>query len=347
MSKKKVSVIIPVFNEEKYIEGCLNSLARQTYPREDMEWILVDGNSTDRTREIIEKFAGAQAGGYPIILLSNPERKTPRSLNLGIQQATGDIIIRFDAHALFPEDYIEQCVHCLETVEADNVGGWIETKGKGFIGQANAKILSSKFGVGGSSFRIGTQSGYVDTVPFGAFKKEVFEKLGLFNEALLRSEDNDINARIIESGGKVYLSDKIHSTYFCRDTVGGLLKMGLQNGNALFRTLKLNPKAMSLRHFIPFLFLMSLILMPILGAIFQPFWILFAVEMGLYFLLDLYFSFFRGEKSGGAAGGAEPGQGESSISGAKLGLVTIWLYPLFHICYGLGSLLGLVGVELY
>ena len=323
MEKKiTVSVIIPVYNEERYIEGCLNSLIDQSYPRDEMEWVVIDGNSSDRTVEILQKYAER----YPIILLNNKKRETPSSLNMGIRHASGRYIIRFDAHAAFPPDYIEKCVKCLETVDADNVGGFIETKAEGFMGAAIAKILSSPFGVGESAFRTGRRSGYVDTVPFGAFRREVFDRIGLFNEDLLRSEDNDINARILKSGGKVYLSEAIHSTYFCRDTVPKFLMQGLQNGNVLFRTIIRNPRAMRLRHMIPFFFLLSVILLPVLGSFFAPLRWLFLAEITAYLLLDLSFSFFRGR--------------------AGEGFITFWLYPLFHLTYGLGSLLGLFGLHI-
>lgn len=317
----EVSVIIPVYNEEKYIEKCLGSLIKQTYPRERMEWIIVDGNSSDCTVEIIESFAYQ----YPIKLLINPERKTPISMNIGIKASSGNYIIRFDAHTQFPENYIEKCIHALENTDADNVGGYVDTKAEGRVGEAIASVLSSKFGVGGSSFRTEKKSGCVDTVPFGAFRREVFERVGLFNEKLLRSEDNDMNARIRAAGGKIYLDTDIHSIYYCRDSVSGLLKMAVQNGNALFRTFRENPRAMSIRHFVPFAFLVSLIAMPLLSLTHPAFRWLFVTEIVAYSMIDIYFS----------------------IGDRKNAVITFWLYPLFHIFYGVGSLVGLFGIEMY
>ena len=319
----RVSVIVPLYNEERYIDIFLNSLINQTYPKDEMEWILVDGCSTDRTAEIIRRYAES----YPIVLLTNEKRKAPYALNIAIEAARGDYIIRLDAHASFPPDYIEKCVHYLDTTDADNVGGVAETKSNGFMGNAIAKMLATKFGVGGSSFRVGDGNRYVDTVPFGAFRREVFERVGLFNTSLIRSEDNDMNSRIRQSGGKIWLADDIKFEYYCRDTVKGILKMGMQNGNALFFTLKQNIGAMSLRHMIPFCFLMSLLLMPILCVFLPIFRWLFAAELSLYFALDIYFSFCNKEP--------------------KYGLITLWLYPLFHIVYGFGSLLSLFNVKLY
>ncbi len=325
MTDVVVSVILPLYNEEKYIAECLNSLVQQTYPRERMEWILVDGNSTDKTVEIVNEYISRAE--LPIKLLHNERRKTPYALNMAIEAAAGKYIIRFDAHSYFYPDYIEKCVHYLDTTDADNVGGLAETEATGFVGEAIAQMISTKFGVGGSDFRVGEGNRFVDTVPFGAFRREVFQRVGLFNPKLIRSEDNDMNARIRQSGGKIWLAEDIRFKYYCRDTVKGILKMGLQNGNALFFTLRENPKAMSIRHFIPFFFLVSLLVLPPLAVVLPIAGYAFAAEITLYTLLNLYFSLF----------GKSP----------KYAIVNLWLYPLFHIVYGLGSLLGLFGIILY
>ena len=321
--EKNVSIIIPVYNEEKYIERCLDSVVAQTYPKEKCEVIIADGMSTDKTREKIDSYRDK----LNIKLLDNQKRIVTYALNLAIENATGDYIIRLDAHAEFDNDYVEKCVHYLDTTDADNVGGVAETVGLGKIGKINSEILSSKFGVGNSQFRVDGESGYIDTVPFGAFRREVFERVGLFNPDLPRSEDNDMNSRIRESGGKVFMAADIRFKYFCRDTVSGLLSQGIKNGNALFLTLRKNPKAMSIRHFIPFLFVLSLIVMPVLSALLSVFGWLFVAELGLYTLLNLYFSLFHGEK--------------------KNFIYKIFLYPLFHIVYGIGSLLGAFNIKLY
>lgn len=318
-----VSVIIPVYNEEKYIVKLLESLIAQSFPREKMEWIVIDGNSGDNTRSILAQYAEH----YPIRLLINKKRITPVSLNMGIKSSVGRYIVRLDAHAEYPKDYIEKCVNCLETIKADNVGGYVETKADGFVGGAIAEILSSRFGVGGSAFRTGSGEGYVDTVPYGAFRSEIFDKIGLFNEDMIRSEDNDINARIIASGGKVYLSKDIRSIYYCRDSIPAFLKQALQNGNALFRAIAHNPRSMRVRHFVPFLFLLSVIFLPAIGRVFPPARWLFFAEITAYLLLDIWFSFFRGS--------------------SKNGIITLWLFPVYHLTYGLGSLLGLFGLRFF
>lgn len=318
-----VSVIMPLYNEERFIENCIASLSQQTYPAELTQWVFADGNSRDRTVELLR----SACGNRDYILIDNPDRLAAFGLNKAIGVCTGRYIIRMDAHAKYAPDYIEACVRVLEETGADNVGGLATTESHGYIGGAISEVLSSKFGVGGSSFRTGGEDGEVDTVPFGAFRREVFEKVGLFDTRLVRSEDNDINARIRASGGRVWLSSAIRFTYYCRDTVPALLKMAMQNGNALFFTLKINPSAMSLRHFIPFCFFASLIGLPILSAFFGFFWYVLLAELVLYTLLNIYFSFIKGS--------------------LKYAPAALLIYPLFHTFYGLGSALGLLGIKLY
>ena len=317
-----VSVIIPVYNEEKYIKSCLESMAEQTFPHQQIEWIIVDGMSKDRTLSIVKSFTSLDN----IRILENKKSIVTYALNLGIQHALGRYILRMDAHAKYDKDYIEKCVYYMEHVEADNVGGIVETQGLGYAGNANSEILSSKFGVGNASFRIGSDSGYVDTVPYGCFRREIFNEIGLFDVELPRSEDNDFNARIRENGGKVYLANDIHSVYYCRDSVIGLLNQGIKNGNALFLTLRKNPKAMSLRHFIPFCFVLSLITLPLLGLLSDIFFYILGVEIVSYLLSDLMFSF----------------SGKIQFLPYKF-----VMYPAFHVAYGIGSVLGLFKVRLY
>jgi glycosyltransferase involved in cell wall biosynthesis len=322
MNDITVSVIIPVYNESRYIDRCLSSLKMQTYPRDRIEFLLIDGGSADDTVKKIK----AHTADINIRLLHNEKRLVTYALNIGIKNSTGRYIIRMDAHAEYAENYIEKCVYYLENTDADNVGGVATTLGEGFAGIANAEILSSKFGVGNSRFRTETESGYVDTVPFGAFRIEIFTKIGLFDPELPRSEDNDFNSRIRKSGGKVYLSSDIRFKYYCRNTVGGLLSQALKNGNALFLTFRKNPKAMSLRHYIPFTFAMSLIFLPVLSVFISFFRWIFLAESVLYMFLDVFFSL----------------KGRPEFVFYK-----IIMFPVFHISYGIGSILGLLKIRLY
>lgn len=321
MDNAFISVVMPVYNEEKYIENCIESLLLQDYPQECMEWIFVDGMSSDRTRELI----GAYIEKYPklIKLLSNPNKTVPYAMNIGIKEARGKYIIRLDAHADYNKDYISKCVYYLDTTDADNVGGVAETKSKGFVGNAIAKMLSSRFGVGNSEFRTNGESGYVDTVPFGAFRREVFEKWGGYDERLTRNQDNEMNYRIRKNGGKIYLSSDIKLSYYCRDSIKGISDMAVKNGMWNVITMKLCPGSMGVRHFIPLAFLLSLIILPISGIIYHPIWWLFALEMALYFTLDCLFS-------------------AKQASGIKEFFLLVLLFPIFHITYGAGSLKGIL-----
>ena len=321
MDKTFISVVMPVYNEEKYIENCIDSLLLQDYPQESMEWIFVDGMSSDRTRELI----GEYIEKYPklIKLLSNPNKTVPYAMNIGIKEAMGKYIIRLDAHADYNKDYISKCVYYLDTTDADNVGGVAETKSKGFVGNAIAKMLSSRFGVGNSEFRTNGESGYVDTVPFGAFRREVFEKWGGYDERLTRNQDNEMNYRIRKNGGKIYLSSDIKLSYYCRDSIKGISDMAVKNGMWNVITMKLCPGSMGVRHFIPLAFLLSLIILPIAGIIYHPIWWLFALEMALYFTLDCLFS-------------------AKQASGLKEFFLLVLLFPIFHITYGAGSLKGIL-----
>ncbi|MGI5901090.1 MAG: glycosyltransferase family 2 protein [Desulfitobacteriia bacterium] len=318
-----VSVVMPVYNEEKYIENCILSLLKQDYPQTQMEWIFVDGDSKDNTKEIIEGFRER----YPdlIRLYNNPQRAVPYAMNIGIKKAVGKYIIRLDAHSEYEKDYISKCVYYLDNTDAHNVGGVATTKSRGFVGNTIAKLLASKFGVGNSRFRVGGQSGYVDTVPFGAFRREVFTEFGLYDERLTRNQDNEMNYRIRKNGGKVYLASDIKFSYYCRDNVKDLVKMALSNGKWNIITMKLCPGSMGLRHFIPFLFLLSLIILPLLGIFFPLIGKLFLCELGLYFLLSLIFAFKEADQL------------------KQVPLLFI-LFPIFHLSYGLGSLGGLVAV---
>ena len=321
MDNAFISVVMPVYNEEKYIENCIDSLLLQDYPQECMEWIFVDGMSSDRTRELI----GAYIEKYPklIKLLSNPNKTVPYAMNIGIKEARGKYIIRLDAHADYNKDYISKCVYYLDTTDADNVGGVAETKSKGIVGNAIAKMLSSRFGVGNSEFRTNGESGYVDTVPFGAFRREVFEKWGAYDERLTRNQDNEMNYRIRKNGGKIYLSSDIKLSYYCRDSIKGISDMAVKNGMWNVITMKLCPGSMGVRHFIPLAFLLSLIILPIAGIIYHPIWWLFALEMALYFTLDCLFS-------------------AKQASGLKEFFLLVLLFPIFHITYGAGSLKGIL-----
>lgn len=316
-----VSVVMPVYNEEKYIGKCVDSLLCQDYPIEKMEWIFVDGCSKDNTVQILNKYKEK----YPdlIKIFNNPDKIVPYAMNIGIAASCGKYIVRLDAHADYAVDYISKCIYYLETIDAENVGGFADTKANGFMGNAIAKMLSSKFGVGNSRFRTNGESGYVDTVPFGAFKREVFSKYGGYDERLVRNQDNEMNFRIRKNGGKIYLANDIHLSYYCRDSIKGISSMAMKNGMWNVITMKLCPGSMGLRHFIPFLFVVSVVTLCLTGIFFPFIYMLLGLELALYLLLNIVFSI---EKS----------------STLKEFFVLLLLFPIFHISYGIGSIVGII-----
>ncbi len=315
-----VSVVMPVYNEEKYVEKCIESLLAQTYPKENMEWIFVDGMSTDRTLEILRRYVER----YPDLMriIANPKRNVPCAMNLGIEGSRGKYLVRLDAHSSYAEDYISKCVYYLENTDAENVGGVAETKAVGTVGKAISKMLSSKFGVGNSQFRTNGKSGYVDTVPFGAFRREIFRKYGGYDERLIRNQDNEMNFRIRKNGGKIYLSDEIKLSYYCRNDVKGIVSMAMTNGKWNVITMKMCPGSMGLRHFVPLVFVLSLIGLPLLGIAHWAFLALLGAELLLYALLDAMFSIKKASS-----------------------FVEFWLlvalFPIFHVSYGFGSIGGI------
>lgn len=323
-TKKKVSLVIPVRNEENHIQTCIESILNQDFPIDKLEVIFIDGNSSDDTKKIINNYVEK----YPdlIILFDNPQKTVPFAMNIGIKNSIGDYVIRLDAHSEYPNNYISDCIRTIENIEADNVGGLALTKGKGFIGNTFAKVLSSKFGVGNSGFRTNAKSGYVDTVPFGAFKKETFEKYGYYDERLTRNQDYELNYRIRKMGGRIYLNSDIRLTYFCRSTLSGILKQSYENGKWNIITSKLCPGTMSLRHFIPLMFTLSLIGLPILGFIHSLFNLILLFELILYFGITSIVSLKVAEN-------------------LKETAMLVLLFPLFHISYGLGSLVGLLNFK--
>lgn len=318
-----ISIVVPVYNEEKYIENCIKSLFNQDYPLDDMEWIFVDGQSTDNTRMIIELYQKK----YPklIKLFDNPNRTVPYAMNIGIKKSKGEYIIRLDAHSEYSNNYFSKCVDYLSRYDIDNVGGVAETKSKTRTGETIAKMLSTKFGVGNSHFRTNGKSGYVDTVPFGAFKREVFAKYGGYDERLDRNQDNELNYRIRKNGGKVYLASDIHLSYYCRDSIASISKMAWINGKWNMITMRLCPGSMRLRHFIPFFFVFSLILFGLGGIFFKPIWIMLGIELLTYLFFDCFFSMKISTR-------------------IKEFLLLIILYPLFHFNYGIGSLYGILAL---
>lgn len=265
-----LSVICPVYNEVKYIDVCIRSILLQDYSQKNLEVLFVDGLSSDGTRDIIKRYSVE----YPFIkLLDNPHRIVPFAMNIGIESAVGNIIMRLDAHALYPSNYFSTLVSELNRLGADNVGATCRTDvlNKTSKTLAIREVLSNKFGVGNSSFRLGVSKIMeVDTVPFGCWKRNVFEKYGYYDVRLIRNQDIELNKRIIRGGGHIYIVSDTYCTYLARETFGSISHNNYLNGKWNVLTVYYTGQfdSLSIRHFIPLLFVLSL-LIPILYPIFS------------------------------------------------------------------------------
>lgn len=320
----KLSVVIPCYNEEKHIEKCILSLLNNGYPQEQMEVLVVDGMSNDQTRKLVEQL---KIKHPQIQLIDNPKKKTPFALNLGIQNATGDHLLIASAHSSFDEGYIQTMFDEMKRLNADVVGGVMETKIKNNTPTAVAiqRVLSHKFGVGNATFRVGTNEAInTDTVPFGLYPTELLRSIKGYDERLIRNHDIEMSKRILAKGGKIFLTPKAKCYYYARETWTKLAKNNFDNGkwNLITAYYTRNFASLSLRHFIPLFFVLSLIIPTLLSLIFWPFILLSILSFGLYFL-TLVFIISKMDRK------------ETSF------FHLLWTFIILHVSYGMGSFLGL------
>jgi glycosyltransferase involved in cell wall biosynthesis len=316
-ARPRVSVLVPCRNEECCIAACLDSIVATTYPAELLEILVIDGRSTDRTRAIIQQYADRDAR---IRMVDNPKRIVPTALNAGIHIATGDIVVRMDAHAVYPAEYISRLVEALEETGADNVGARLVTvpSGEGPIARAIALALSHPFGIGNAYYRLGSEERrWVDTVPFGCYRREVFGRVGGFDEDLVRNQDDEFNARLIQQGGKVLLLSDLTLRYYARPTLRQLARMYYQYG--LFKPLVARKvgKVMTLRQLVPAGFVAALALA------------LLAAVVGIGLPLGLLAIFYGGAVIGNAVALARE-------AGWACAAALLVVFPTLHISYGIG-----------
>lgn len=243
-----VSVVVPVRNEAHYIEQCLANLLRQSGQYQLYEIIIADGQSTDATAQIVARIA---ARDERVQLIANPRQFVSAGLNLAIAQARGEIIIRADAHTEYAEDYVEACVRELLRTGADNVGGPALTRARSYFQHVNCAAYHSWFAVGGARFHDPQFAGFVDTVPYGCWWKHRLVQLGSFDEELVRNQDDELNLRIVRSGGTVWQSPSIRSWYYPRATPLALYKQYYQYGYWKVRVIRKHRLPASPRHLIP------------------------------------------------------------------------------------------------
>lgn len=323
MSLPFVSILIPIRNESAYIQRCLQAVLAQSYPQELLEILIADGLSTDNTRLILHKI---QSEHTHIKLFDNPPGIVPTGLNTLIPQAKGEILIRVDGHCVIEPDYVSNCVRHLQNDGVDGVGGPMHSIGEDYLSNVIALAMSSKFGVGNSSFRTETgQTKLADTVPFPAYTRAIIEKVGLYDEELVRNQDDEYNYRIREAGGKILLADDVRSTYYSRGSLSKLWKQYFGYGFWKVRVLQKHPRQMSLRQFIPPLFVLGLLFSLLIAVLFTWGWIML-LAVWVAYLLAAFASAFK--------------------EGRALGFKAIILLPLtfvvIHLSYGSGFLWGLV-----
>jgi succinoglycan biosynthesis protein ExoA len=254
-----VSVLIPCRNEERTIGQVLDALRVQTYPADRMEVIVADGFSTDDTRGRIAAYSKSHPE-FTLRIVDNPGRTAPAGLNAGLRAAQGEIILRMDAHAVPAPDYVAQTVDALARTGCDGVGGGIDIQpgGEGVVARAIASAVGDPFATGGVRYRAGGLPGEVDTVPFAAFRREVFDRIGAFNEKIPVNEDYEFNYRVRANGGRIWFSPAIRSRYIARGSWGPLLRQYFSYGHQKAVMLSYHPKSLRVRQLIPALFAPSL-----------------------------------------------------------------------------------------
>jgi succinoglycan biosynthesis protein ExoA len=328
-----VTIIMPIRNEAAFIKRSLASVLAQDYPPNRMEVLIVDGKSTDGTRDIVTnlkirnpKRCPEPVEGSEICILDNPARIVPTALNIGLQHACGSVIIRVDGHCEIAPDYVRRCVEVLQEIGADCVGGPMVTVGETWMAQAVALAQSSSFGVGGVAFRTGrTNPGYVDTLAFGAYRREVFEQIGGFDEQLVRNQDDEFNYRLLKAGGRIWLDPSIHSVYHSRASLRSLWRQYFQYGYWKVRVMQKHPRQMHLRQFVPPTFVAALLGSALLATFTVVGCLLLTLIAGSYILANLAASVWTACKHGWRH---------------LLRLPAVFV--TLHLSYGLGFLIRLV-----
>ena len=318
MSLPFVTIAMPAYNEEKYIEACIRSVQAQDYPRDRMEVLVADGRSTDETRAILADLALADPR---IRVIDNPDRLQAAGLNRLAREARGDVIVRMDVHCEYAPTYVRKCVETLERTGADNVGGAQRAKARSGFQRALCAALTSRLGVGNAAYRDADQEGFVDTVFLGAFRRQVFEKIGLYDPNAITNEDAELNQRLLDSGGKIYLSREIEVHYYPRDSFKTLAKQYFKYGRGRARTLLKLGGFPTLRPMIPFFTVVGA------GALIglPPLWPVAPAAFAAYAL----------------ATGAEAVRVGRDLG--PVGMATAWaIFPVLHVSHGIGFAAGLL-----
>jgi glycosyltransferase involved in cell wall biosynthesis len=322
---ERISVIIPVYNEEDYVETLIGSLGKQEYPRSEVELLFVDGGSTDQT---IHRLKGLREGYLagesmheldfdPFRILLNPNKIVPHALNIGVKAATHDVIIRLDAHTEYAPDYFSQVVKTLAETGADIVGGPTRVASRSLFQKAVGTAICSRFAIGGSRVHQEDFRGETDSVTFGAWRRRVFEKAGGFDTRLVRNQDDEFHYRAKSLGFRLFQEPAIKLYYYPRDTPWGLLRQYYQYGKYKPLVLAKVKSEVKLRHLIPSAFVLYLLSLPL-----SILWVWWCIPVLIYLVAAFAFSIKNG-----------------ATSGERCCLAIA--YPLIHLGYGAGFLRGI------
>jgi glycosyltransferase involved in cell wall biosynthesis len=327
-----VSVLIPCRNEARFIGACLESVVRNTYPRASFEILVVDGMSTDGTRDIIVDLCRQ----YDCVrLVDNPRRITPAALNVGITAAKGDILIRLDAHATYDSEYLEKCVTTLQQSGADNVGGiWkVLPRSDGLLARGIAASLAHPFGIGNAHYRYaaGSEWQWVDTVPFFCCRREVFDRIGLFNESLPRGQDMEFSMRLAGAGGRTLLNPGIVSHYYARTEPRVFVRHNWTNGEWAIRPFAYSDVVpVAWRHLVPLAFVGGIVMSALIGLFSVPVRRLGQISLASYVLASVSASLSVARQQ----------------RDVRFVAVMPLVFAMLHVPYGAGSLWGLVELAL-
>ena len=262
-----VSVLIPVRNEASCLADCLKTILSQDYPASCMEVLIAEGMSTDGTRDVVNEYCRRDRR---VRLIENPQGIVSTGLNAAIGAARGRLVIRMDAHTAYAPDYIQQCVTVWRETGADNVGGPWVARGEGYISQAIAAAFQSPFAVGGARGHDPRHEGPVDTVYLGCWPKEVFARVGGFDEELVRNQDDEFNLRLTRAGGRIWQSPRIRSWYRPRGSLPALFRQYAQYGYWKVRVIQKHKLPASVRHLVPALFIAILLLLTLAAPWWRP-----------------------------------------------------------------------------
>ena len=319
-----VTVVLPIRNEAGYIERSLGALLAQDYPAERMEILVMDGMSDDGTRDIIRSML-APGHAVPVRVLDNPGRIVPVAMNLALDQARGDVIVRVDGHTVVASDYVTACVDSLEANAADCVGGVMVARGRVPFGEAVALATSHPLGVGGARFHYASRVMETDSVYMGAWRREVFAWAGEFDEEMACNEDDEFSYRLCAKGGRIILDPSIRSVYYNRATVRTLWRQYFRYGLWKVRVAQKVPRQLRPRHVIPFGFVAALVGGGLLSPLLTPVRWAWLVLVGSYAATTLVTSLALARREGWRLWWRLPG-----------------VFFILHTAYGTGFGVGLV-----